>query len=113
MISPFLRQLEDHPDSVQFNDCIAYIDAHYQFSPCAFRNGAINNQEGENSGSCKIFAFGLLHALSKDQTLACFGRFYREDVLQNPGGDSHQNIRQFMQTGWDGIYFERNPLVNQ
>ncbi len=113
MTSSFLRQLKDGPDSVQFMDCIAYIDAHYQYSPSAFDNGPLHNDPGQNEGSCKIFAFGLLNALSEDQTLACFGRLYREEVLQNPAGDNHQNIRQFMQTGWKGIHFDEIPLANR
>ena len=33
-----------------------------------------------------------------------------EDVLENPQGTNHQNIRNFMKTGWDGIQFEGNAL---
>ena len=38
-------------------------------------------------------------------TLQLFGRFYREDVLKNPSGDDHGNIRNFMKSGWDGVAF--------
>ncbi len=34
-----------------------------------------------------------------------------ENVLQNPDGEDHQNIRNFMQTGWDGVVFSRNALI--
>ncbi|MFK7815738.1 MAG: HopJ type III effector protein, partial [Gammaproteobacteria bacterium] len=37
--------------------------------------------------------------------------YYRDDVLQNPEGDNHQNIRNFMKTGWGGITFENDVLV--
>ncbi|RLA09142.1 MAG: hypothetical protein DRQ54_03605 [Gammaproteobacteria bacterium] len=56
-----------------------------------------------SSGFCKIFAFGLLNGLSDLQTLHCFGDYYRGDVLGNPAGAGHQNIRRFMQHGWSGI----------
>ena len=59
-------------------------------------------QQGENSGSCKIFAFAQLHHLDEASTLACFGAYYRDDVLKHPQGSDHQNIRQFINTGWQG-----------
>lgn len=46
----------------------------------------------------------------KEETLALFGDFYRNDVLKNPGGNDHQNIRNFMEFGWDGILFEGEAL---
>ncbi|MFT4047340.1 MAG: HopJ type III effector protein [Solimonas sp.] len=49
-----------------------------------------------------MLAFAKLQGLSEAETLACFGRFYREDVLKNPDGTDHQNIRNFMRTGWRG-----------
>jgi len=64
----------------------------------------------KNEDSCKIFAFGKLHNLDKDQTLACFGKHYREDVLLQPGGSNHANIRNFMEHGWEGIKFEGEAL---
>ncbi len=45
---------------------------------------------GQNNGSCKIFAFGLAQDLSPEQTLACFGQFYRNDVLGFPENTDHQ-----------------------
>ncbi|WP_188863865.1 HopJ type III effector protein, partial [Aliivibrio fischeri] len=43
-------------------------------------------------------------------TLACFGQYYRHDVLENPQGDDHQNIRNFMVTGWAGVQFKTQAL---
>ncbi len=90
---------------------MAVIDEAYRFTPTAFRNGELANEAGENSGSCKIYAFGQLHALSEQQTLACFGHYYREDVLQHPDGTDHQNIRNFIKTGWGGITFSGKALA--
>ncbi|MCV5745695.1 HopJ type III effector protein [Escherichia coli] len=53
----------------------------------------------------------MLNNLDKEATLACFGRFYREDVLQHPENSDHQNIRNFMVTGWEGIKFEASALT--
>jgi hypothetical protein len=99
----FLNLLGTDPDSIEFPDVIALINGLYTFIPTAFRNHEIQNEAGQNSGSCKIFAFARLQELSEEQTLALFGAYYRD-------GDSHANIRQFMKTGWKGIEFDGVPL---
>lgn len=110
-INTFLHQIQQHPESITFQDTIQVIESNYNFEPTAFQNGNQYNKAGENNGSCKVFAFAKLQGLSKEATLACFGAYYYEDVLQNPDGNDHQNIRNFMQTGWDGIQFEGAALV--
>lgn len=109
----FLEKLQSTPQDITFDDTMAVIDAHYTFTPTSFRNGASVNEAGQNNGSCKILAFGMLNDLSAAQTLACFGRFYREDVLGNLSGDDHQNIRNFMKTGWDEVNFDGTPLTEK
>lgn len=106
----FLQRLNDTPDSIAFTDTIAVIDALYDFTPTPFSNGGLRSEAGQNNGSCKIFSFGKLHSLTSQQTLACFGDYYRKDVLGNPEGTDHQNIRNFMQTGWEGIRFQGEAL---
>jgi len=96
-------------DSIDFEDTLAVINEHFEYTPCAFHNGSLFNAAGQNEGSCKIFGFGKLMKLDEAQTLACFGRFYR-DVLNTPEGTDHGNIRNFMRTGWDGVQFEGEPL---
>lgn len=105
-----LEQLTHFPETIQFADVIAYIDGNYEFTPTAFKNGDTTNQAGQNNGSCKVFSYASLQDLSKEKTLSLFGEFYREDVLKNPEGDDHQNIRNFMKFGWEGIIFEGNAL---
>lgn len=104
------EQLEKAPHEIQFKDVIAFIDAHYDFTPTRFTNGNTVNEADQNNGSCKVFSFAKLNDLSKDETLALFGDFYRTDVLQNPEGDDHQNIRNFIEFGWDRISFESEAL---
>lgn len=104
------EQLEKSADDIQFNDVIAFIDAHYDFTPTKFTNGNTANEANQNNGSCKVFSFAQLNDLSKEETLALFGDFYRIDVLQNPDGDDHQNIRNFIKFGWAGISFEGRAL---
>ena len=93
-----------------FADVIAVIDAEYVFTPTAFSNGEQKNAAGTNNGSCKIFAFGLLHHLGQQATLNAFGDFYTQDVLANPGANDHANIRNFMREGWGGVHFEGDAL---
>jgi len=111
-LNEFLTQLTQRPEQVEFSDTMAVIEENYQFTPSSFVNGDTVNEAKQNNGSCKIFAFGLLNKLSAEQTLACFGSYYRDDVLKNPQGDDHQNIRNFMISGWDGVKFENSALTS-
>lgn len=110
-LKTFLQRLNDAPASVTFDETMAVIDAHYDFTPTAFQNGDQLNEAGKNNGSCKLFSFARLHSLSPQQTLHCFGAYYRSDVLQHPDGTDHQNIRNFMKYGWDGIEFGGKALA--
>jgi hypothetical protein len=110
-LDTLLKQLNDAPESVAFNDTIAVIDALYDFTPTPFKNGTLLNEAGKNNGSCKLFSFARLQGLSQQQTLNCFGAYYRDDVLKHPEGTDHQNIRNFIETGWAGIEFSGTALM--
>lgn len=115
----FLTKLNSSPEKITFAETIATVDANYEFTPTAFSNGELENAAGQNSGSCKLFALAQLHKLSAEQTLHCFGDYYRADVLQHPNAMDHQNIRNFIRSGWEGIHFSstaltlKNPNLNQ
>jgi len=112
-LNAFLDALKTRPESIEFSDTIAVIEATYNFEPTAFVNGDTRNEAGQNNGSCKIFAFGLLNDLTPAQTLQCFGQYYRVDVLQNPDNTDHQNIRNFMVKGWEGVKFDSQALAEK
>lgn len=112
-LETFLTKLNTQPTQIAFTDTMATIEENYTFTPTTFTNGETKNEAGTNNGSCKIFAFGLLNNLNEEQSLACFGDYYRKDVLENPTGDDHQNIRNFMKSGWAGISFEGEALVSK
>jgi hypothetical protein len=101
-------------DKIDFEDSMAVINEHFNYTPSAFTNGlsdaCVTNEAGKNEGSCKIFAFAQLFELNEEQTLRCFGRFY-QDVLNTPEGNDHGNIRNFMCDGWKGIRFEGQALT--
>lgn len=110
----FLQRVATQPASIAFQQTIDTINAHYDYAPTRFTNGRgedkVVNAAGSNEGSCRIFAFALMQGLSADATLALFGNFYREDVLKNPEGSDHANIRTFMRHGWAGIHFDGAAL---
>lgn len=116
-LEPLLNAIANTSESIEFADVIAAIEANYSYTPTEFKNGLGNstviNREGTNEGSCKIFAFAQLHNLDEQQTLACFGDYYHKDVLQHPEGQDHQNIRNFMLNGWNGIEFTDKALTNK
>ncbi|MES9844084.1 MAG: HopJ type III effector protein [Candidatus Sedimenticola sp. PURPLELP] len=107
--------LETALQSIEFDDVMQVISNNYLYTPSGFSNGLgedmVTNAAGTNEGSCKIFAFARLSGLNEQQTLACFGRYYREDVQLNPDGEDHANIRTFMRHGWPGIKFSGTALT--
>lgn len=109
-IESLIKQIKNSHDELRFEHVMAVIETHYDFSPSAFRNGDVENSAEQNQGSCKLFAFALLHELSQEQTLNLFAQHY-QSVLADPKGEAHQNIRQFMAHGWNGIEFVRFPLT--
>jgi hypothetical protein len=102
--------------TVSFTETIAVITENYHYQATEFSNGlkehTLINKAGTNEGSCKIFAFAKIHQLDKQHTLNLFGDYYRLDVLNNPQGTDHQNIRNFMTYGWEGICFKGEALTS-
>jgi hypothetical protein len=113
-VDELIRKLNTKPDNVDFTDVIDTIDQAYTYTATRFHNGsgsdAVTNEASSNEGSCKIFSFAKLNNLNARQTLACFGKYYREDVLGHPANDDHANIRNFIVHGWEGIRFEGEAL---
>lgn len=101
-------------NTVEFSETLALVEKWYTLNPSAFTNGLddskVENAQGSNEGSLKVFSLGRLNGFTPEQTLACFGEHYR-DVLNTPQGSDHQNIRQFMVHGWPGIRFSAAPLA--
>ncbi len=116
-LEQLLHQLHTTPARIEFDDVMRVIRENFVYTPSRFTNGYDNdrviNDAGENEGSCKIFALGQLLRLTESQTLACFGTYYREDVLSDPDGINHANIRCFMRHGWAGIHFDTPALARK
>ncbi|WEK33891.1 MAG: HopJ type III effector protein [Candidatus Pseudobacter hemicellulosilyticus] len=97
-------------NSLPFKEVLEFIDAHYQHQPTAFKNGEAYNEATQNQGSARVFSFAQLNQLSREDTLLLFAEHYQV-VLNTPEGTDHQNIRQFMKHGWDGVVFEGVALT--
>jgi len=116
-LDQLINQSQINPEMITFQETISIIDEFYHYTPTEFTNGLndelIINQAGSNEGSCKIFAFALMHNFDSKQTLNCFGDYYRVDVLQNPDDEDHANIRTFIKYGTQGIRFLDNALTKK
>lgn len=99
-------------NEADFADVITYIEENYNYIPSAFINGNQENTVDQNQGSAKVFAFAKLNDFSKDDTLKLFAEHYQA-VLKTPEGTDHNNIRQFMQNGWEGVKFENEVLTKK
>jgi len=113
-IDELIQKINTQADRIDFAEVIQTIESCYHYIPTRFSNGKdsnkVINEAGTNEGSCKIFAFAKLNQLDEQQTLTCFGKYYREDVLGHPDNNDHANIRNFMLHGWPGIEFEGEAL---
>lgn len=98
-----------HHEQFLFAETLAFVAEHYDYQPCAFRNGEVSNAAGQNEGSCKTLGLALLEGFSLEEALRAFGEHYRS-VLATPDGNDHANIRALQATGLGGVQFERAPL---
>ncbi len=112
-LEAFKNKLKNTPETLNFSDTISVIEENYNFTPAAFKNGSLKNSSTQNLGSCKVFSFALKQQFTKEEALACFAQFYFIDVLENPNGTDHQNIRNFMNTGFEGLVFESETLTEK
>eukprot|EP00531_Pseudo-nitzschia_arenysensis_P011447 CAMPEP_0116132966 /NCGR_PEP_ID=MMETSP0329-20121206/9846_1 /TAXON_ID=697910 /ORGANISM="Pseudo-nitzschia arenysensis, Strain B593" /LENGTH=211 /DNA_ID=CAMNT_0003627549 /DNA_START=44 /DNA_END=679 /DNA_ORIENTATION=+ len=101
----FNANVEMSADDLTFEEVMEVIDENFETGLIEFKNGDILNKQGENEGSAKVLSYAALSDFDKETTLKLWGQYYRE-VLADPDGDSHQNIRNFMKYGWDGVPFE-------
>jgi len=100
--------------NVKFAEVMAKLDECFDFEPTAYASGVgtgreTRNAAGTNSGSCKTFYFAKMRGLSEGAALRLFCEHY-EDVAKTPSGDSHANIRAFMENGYEGLTFEGEAL---
>ena len=83
-------------------DTVKMIDNEFDYFEVPFNCGDAQNAINENATSGKIFSLALIAGLDKDTTLNLFGEVYRD---LSPSGSDHQNIREFIKSGIDGLKF--------
>ena len=99
-------------DEANFADVIAFIEDNYTYTASAFTNGNQENAVDQNQGSAKVLAFAKLNNYTENDTLKLFAEHYKA-VLETPNGTDHNNIRQFMENGWDGVSFQNEVLTKK
>lgn len=109
-IKALLEQARTQGSTLMFADTMAAIDAAFEFFGTKFVNGDVSSTSSENQGSSKILSLSQLVPMSKEDVLVLFGEHYR-DVLADPNGTNHANIRAFMKTGLDGVSFPNGPSL--
>lgn len=107
-LAEFRAQLKNNTH--RFADTLSFIENNYTFQPTAFKNGSIENAQGQNEGSCKVMALAILENFSDEEALLAFAEHYR-DALASPEGQAHQNIRSLKQHGLGAVKFATFPLV--
>ncbi|PZF74323.1 HopJ type III effector protein [Taibaiella soli] len=107
-VNSLIGQLKNN--TLSFKEVVAFIERYYQHQPTAFKNGDAFNEANQNQGSAKVFSFAQINNLSEEDTLFLFAEHYKA-VLDTPDGTDHQNIRQFMKHGWNGIQFHGEALT--
>eukprot|EP00584_Thalassiosira_punctigera_P008337 CAMPEP_0172529752 /NCGR_PEP_ID=MMETSP1067-20121228/3743_1 /TAXON_ID=265564 ORGANISM="Thalassiosira punctigera, Strain Tpunct2005C2" /NCGR_SAMPLE_ID=MMETSP1067 /ASSEMBLY_ACC=CAM_ASM_000444 /LENGTH=210 /DNA_ID=CAMNT_0013313871 /DNA_START=35 /DNA_END=667 /DNA_ORIENTATION=+ len=108
----FNANLEMSGDDLMFDEFITLCDEQYEYGLIEFKNGDITNGPGENDGSAKVLSYAALADFDKDMTLKLWGQYYR-DVVATPEKDDHQNIRNFMKYGWDGVDFSNGIALTK
>lgn len=103
-----IEELKNRP----FSEIIIHIDEKFNHTPTAFINGALRNESDQNQGSAKVLFYAKIKQMSKEDTLKLFAEHY-EAVLNDANGTSHQNIRNFMNSGFDGLVFEGVVLTEK
>ncbi len=105
-----LKKLDNN--EIVFVDVLTYIEDNYNYIPSAFTNGNQENAVDQNQGSAKVLAFAKLNNYTENDTLKLFAEHYKA-VLETPNGTDHNNIRQFMENGWNGVSFENEVLTKK
>ena len=100
-----ISMLNSEPHKITFEQSMEAIEEMCEFTAVKFSVGDVQSEAGQNMGSAKVLSFGKLLGLDEETTLELFGSYYRVDVMDDPDGTSHPNIRAFMEGGWDNVQF--------
>ena len=85
------------------------LEAFFNFTDMPMQIGSVKNEVGQNLGSKIRCAVAVELGASKEELLSWFGVFHKE-VLADPDGDNHPNIRAIMEHGIAGIIVPEGML---
>ena len=99
--------------ALTFQNVLDAINANYDFYPTAFGvTKEAPNPAGQNEGACRVLAFAKDQNLDKETALKLFAEHY-QNVLDDPAGDNHQNIRLLMRHGLGEAWFDETALARK
>lgn len=107
-IHSLLQQLK--LKQLKFQDVLDFIEQKFTYTASSFQNGNQSNASDQNQGSARVLFLAKMNSLSEEDTLTLFAEHY-QDVLSQPEGTNHANIRQFIENGWGGVSFEKDVLA--
>ncbi len=87
----------------KLNETLSLIRSIYDIPPTGFVVGNQINMSDENQGSLAILSFARACRLPDEEVLPMFGEAY-EEVLGNPDGEDHSNIRALMDLGMSAFF---------
>ncbi len=91
---------------------IFHIHSEYHYEAKTFSVAGLQSKAGENEGSAKILAFAIDNKLATEETLTLFGQCYQE-VLDDPDGEIHPNIRLLMVNGIASVKFSEGSCLTK
>jgi hypothetical protein len=96
-------------NAIDFKEFLVMFDRFFTIIPTSFSNNGLVNKIAENEGSLKVFASAKYCNATDEEALSWFKEHY-QSVLDDPDGDSHQNIRHFQKGGLENISFDINII---
>ncbi len=95
----------------ELNKNVTSILSVWNLIPQGFVVGSQANKPEENESTLVILGFSLMHKLPLEKILPMFAEAY-EEVLADPDGDSHLNIRALISFGIEAFFPDKEKILN-
>ncbi|MDR1027138.1 MAG: HopJ type III effector protein [Rickettsiales bacterium] len=95
-----------------FQQVLSVIDKNYDYTPTQFAvtdGWGDTNGLDQNQGAGRVLAFAKERRLDEEAALQLFAEHY-QNVVDNPNGDNHKNIRLLAAHGLNQVHFANRPL---
>ena len=82
-VAELVQKIKTQAENIQFSEIIETVDANYNFTPTAFKNGETMNEANQNNGSCKVFSFAKNQRnLLKPSQLKLISSYYKLFIIK-------------------------------